>query len=63
MLVLDRADLVDDDLGEDVLGDVLGVEDAHEAVAQLLLHLHGDVRLEALAQRLVLVLERERGSK
>ena len=61
MLVLDGADLVDDDLREDVLGDVLRVEDAHEAVAQLLLHLHRDVRLEALAQRLVIVLEVKNG--
>ena len=61
VLILHRADLVDDDLSEDVLGDVLRVEDAHEAVAQLLLHLHRDVRLEALAQRLVLVLEVTKG--
>ena len=61
VLVLDGADLVDDDLREDVLGDVLRVEDAHEAVAQLLLHLHRDVRLEALAQRLVIVLEVKNG--
>ena len=61
VLVLHRADLVDDDLSEDVLGDVLRVEDAHEAVAQLLLHLHRNVRLEALAQRLVLVLEVTKG--
>ena len=61
VLVLHRADLVDHDLSEDVLGNVLRVEDAHEAVAQLLLHLHRDVRLEALAQRLVLVLEVTKG--
>ena len=40
MLILHGADLVDDNLGEDVLGNVLGVEHAHEAVAELLLHLH-----------------------
>ena len=39
VLILHGADLVDDNLGEDILSNVLGVEHAHEAVAELLLDL------------------------
>jgi hypothetical protein len=56
MLVLHRRYLVDDNLCEDVLRNVLRVKDAHEAERQLLLDLHVDVRLEGLAEGLVLVL-------
>jgi len=57
VLVFDARDLVDDDVGENVLGHVLVVKDTHQRDGQLLLHLDADVRLQHLAKVFVFVLQ------